>query len=245
MPVNVSNGVTAKMTMQANVFKSNTTIKAILIALVVFCVFMFPSGVFADGWFVVAWSGELSAIPDNYQLCDGTNGAPDLRDRFLVGAGGDYAVADMGGTITHTHSHHVTSHEHAIPQDWGHVHPVVTQLVDQDPSPTNPLAVVVAVQAAGQHNHAAVTGSTSPTTSEQLLDNRPPYYAVCYLCTRDLGAAISASDPYTFTVSGETISIERAYTYGDIVVGTMLVVLLTACAVAALGWAIVGQRRAS
>lgn len=38
-----------------------------------------PSGV------IVMWSG--SSIPSGWALCDGTNGTPDLRDRFIVGAG--------------------------------------------------------------------------------------------------------------------------------------------------------------
>lgn len=34
---------------------------------------------------IVMWSGEPSAIPAGWALCDGTNGTPDLRGRFVVG----------------------------------------------------------------------------------------------------------------------------------------------------------------
>jgi len=47
------------------------------------------------------WSGSLGTIPNGWQLCDGTNGSPDLRDRFVAGAGSTYAPDDTGGSATH------------------------------------------------------------------------------------------------------------------------------------------------
>lgn len=41
--------------------------------------------------------GSVASIPDGWQLCDGTNGTPDLRDKFIAGAGGAYAVGATGG----------------------------------------------------------------------------------------------------------------------------------------------------
>ncbi len=38
---------------------------------------------------IVIWSGTIANIPTGWQLCDGTNGSPDLRDKFVVGAGYD------------------------------------------------------------------------------------------------------------------------------------------------------------
>lgn len=53
---------------------------------------------------IINWSGAIVDIPDNWQLCDGTGGTPDLRDRFVIGAGGVEAVDDTGGAVTHAHS---------------------------------------------------------------------------------------------------------------------------------------------
>jgi len=47
---------------------------------------------------IIAWSGAIAAIPSNYALCDGNNGTPNLRDRFVIGAGTTYAVGATGGT---------------------------------------------------------------------------------------------------------------------------------------------------
>lgn len=58
---------------------------------------------------IIAWSGAEEDIPADWALCDGNNGTPDLRDRFLVGAGtgSGYNVGDTGGEdasdLAHTH----------------------------------------------------------------------------------------------------------------------------------------------
>jgi len=44
------------------------------------------------------WSGDLAAIPAGWQLCDGNNGTPDLRDRFIIGGGGGYNLGSTGGS---------------------------------------------------------------------------------------------------------------------------------------------------
>lgn len=79
---------------------------------------LFPSGL------ICMWSGAVVAIPTGWNLCDGTNGTPDLRGKFILGAGGDYGPGDAGGEATHvlteaempSHSHDVTvtggSHGH-------------------------------------------------------------------------------------------------------------------------------------
>ena len=48
---------------------------------------------------IVAYSGDVSYIPDGWHLCDGTGGTPDLRNQFLMGAGvnskGDFVSAGV------------------------------------------------------------------------------------------------------------------------------------------------------
>lgn len=46
---------------------------------------------------ILPWYGKSSDIPDGFAICDGTKGTPDLRNRFLVGAGSNYALGDTGG----------------------------------------------------------------------------------------------------------------------------------------------------
>jgi hypothetical protein len=86
-----------------------------------------PSGV------IVMWSGTASNIPSGWRLCDGTNGTPNLRDRFIIGAGGAYNVNSTGGSANATlvgHTHTATStftgfdlptHTHTV-NDFGHTH---------------------------------------------------------------------------------------------------------------------------
>lgn len=62
---------------------------------------------------IIMWNGEN--IPDNWHLCDGTNGTPDLRDKFIVGSGASYAVGNTGGENTHTLTlDEIPEHEHNL-----------------------------------------------------------------------------------------------------------------------------------
>ena len=49
--------------------------------------------------FIILWSGLVSAIPIGWLFCNGTNGTPDLRDRFIVGAGNVYGINTIGGRV--------------------------------------------------------------------------------------------------------------------------------------------------
>lgn len=53
---------------------------------------------------ITMWSGATNAVPSGWALCDGKNGTPNLKDRFIVGAGQSYAVGNVGGSITRTPS---------------------------------------------------------------------------------------------------------------------------------------------
>src|SRR5574344_3148329 len=51
---------------------------------------------------IIMWSGTVATIPDGFSLCDGSNGTPDLRNRFVIGAGSNYAVGATGGSSSNT-----------------------------------------------------------------------------------------------------------------------------------------------
>lgn len=53
---------------------------------------------------ILMWSGSIVDIPAGFVLCNGSNGTPDLRGRFVVGAGDAYDVNDTGGSVTHDHT---------------------------------------------------------------------------------------------------------------------------------------------
>jgi microcystin-dependent protein len=68
-----------------------------------------PAGV------ITLWSGSIASIPTGWSLCNGTSGTPDLRDRFVVGAGSSYAVNATGGANTVTlDASMIPSHTHTI-----------------------------------------------------------------------------------------------------------------------------------
>jgi microcystin-dependent protein len=154
---------------------------------------------------IVMWSGAVNAVPAGWALCNGTNGTPDLRDRFVVGAGSTYAVGAIGGanTVTLTsgqmpsHTHSVTGatgsageHTHTI-TDPGHAHGYVTDTSGASGSTgtgatvlsnatTDTATTGITVNLAGAHTHT-FSGTTTVTGGGQAHENRPPYLALAYI----------------------------------------------------------------
>lgn len=83
---------------------------------------------------IVMWSGIVADIPESFALCDGTDGTPDLRNRFILGAGnapapgttGGSSTAGGGGTIAlggaHTHPLSIDGHTLTIAEMPSHAH---------------------------------------------------------------------------------------------------------------------------
>jgi len=84
------------------------------------------------------WSGTIATIPIGWALCNGSNGTPDLRDKFVIGAYQDDggtpktnvtgSLTASGGAATKTldvtempaHTHNTnTPNEHALNSDAG------------------------------------------------------------------------------------------------------------------------------
>lgn len=61
---------------------------------------------------ILLWQGAIVNIPENWILCDGANGTPDLRDQMVVGSNGIYAQDATGGTSPHPHAFTADGHDH-------------------------------------------------------------------------------------------------------------------------------------
>ena len=129
------------------------------------------------------WYGSIGSVPTGWYLCDGTNGTPDLRDRFIVGAGTSYAVGATGGSanailVSHTHTATSTS----TVTDPGHFHTIqVSGTGAGNPSSTN-------AGSSTANTNSKTTGITVATTTSNTTEgvsgtnaNLPPYYALAYV----------------------------------------------------------------
>ncbi len=66
---------------------------------------------------IALWRNPVASIPHSWHLCDGTGGTPDLRDRFLVGAGLTYNRGDNGGSVNHNHTFTSDGHTHELEEN--------------------------------------------------------------------------------------------------------------------------------
>lgn len=107
---------------------------------------------------VIMYSGAVASLPSNWNLCDGTNGTPDLRDQFIIGAGKTYTVGQTGGNASITLStDNLPAHTHAV-SDPGHTHTVTLT----DPGHTHTVNDPGHTHTLYQNNN--ITGGTSPTS---------------------------------------------------------------------------------
>ena len=174
---------------------------------------------------IILWNGAANAIPSGFVLCDGNNSTPDLRNRFIVGAGSSYNPGNTGGaanvtlstaqipshshsTNNHTHSFDAGNHTHSFSGSGSssHSHSFNYQLgsppyhsnatmVTRNPMKRsytefsqNTGNATVSLTVSGNTGNGAVSGntgnanpSTNNTGSGNDHENRPPYYALCYI----------------------------------------------------------------
>ena len=116
---------------------------------------------------IILWSGAADAIPTGFVLCDGNNSTPNLSGRFVVGydaSNSDYDVNDTGG------SESVTLTVNQIPAHTHNINLAVRAFYQE---PRN-----FGVGTDGSANNSEDTGSTG---GGQSHENRPPFYALCYI----------------------------------------------------------------
>lgn len=108
---------------------------------------------------IILWFGSLLSIPANWQLCNGTNGTPNLRNKFLVGAGDTYAVDETGGVVEHDHEVSGLTHSHGP----GDIHDCVGA------GPT------------GVWDSLSNSADATPDATIANASNLPPFHSLAYI----------------------------------------------------------------
>lgn len=145
---------------------------------------------------IVMWSGTLNQVPLGWQLCDGSNGTSDLRDRFVQsietgqpagGTGGAHQMQLSSDNLP-AHSHSFQTGEDGFrvhsfddkaywPYEiyWGGIFP-------GDACNESTENITRTTETAGDHVH---TGETYNGGGSEPFDNRPAYYTVAFIMKVD------------------------------------------------------------
>ena len=144
---------------------------------------------------IIMWSGTDGNIPTNWSLCNGSNGTPNLIDKFIVGRGDSYSAGATGGNadaIVPIHTHTATGGNHAHPTRYSNnVSGIVTAsasggFVLDDEGTTDYAANVAAPGSTagdqiGQSGSLSMTASSPVGAASTTNANLPPYYAIAYI----------------------------------------------------------------
>jgi len=135
---------------------------------------------------IMLWSGATNTVPSGWALCDGNNNTPDLRDRFVVGAGNTYDVDSTGGSadavvVSHRHTGSTSTtgnHQHTIPH---HLVQAVGGTGDIDRDNEYQQWKALSGQKTNTTGNHAHTFTTSTVGDGGTNKNLPPYYALAYI----------------------------------------------------------------
>jgi len=153
---------------------------------------------------IIMWSGSIAAVPAGWFLCNGANGTPNLTNRFIVAAGGTYAVGSSGGTadavvVAHTHTgstgNQSNNHSHGFTTDFAgehqHEYTAIAAVGGSSFSGGTQGTVTTTTSIAGNHQHGGTTGGVSADHTHLITlnsagvsgvgQNIPPYYALAYI----------------------------------------------------------------
>lgn len=123
---------------------------------------------------ITMWSGSVASIPEGFNLCDGTNGTPNLSGQFIVGYDATDADYDTIGKIGGSKS--VTLNNTQIP-------PVPVPIPAQSGGDNNDHNNTSRLAASDKGPSDGGQFSLNVNTAGGGLahENRPPYYTLAYI----------------------------------------------------------------
>ena len=135
---------------------------------------------------IVMWSGSLADIPDGWALCDGTNGTPDLTDRFILSVSASEDPGETGGSHTKTLSvSNLPSHTHTFTTDSAGAHSHSLYVSGSAPEHSTGAKMEANgddysghIGSDGAHTHS---GTTDATGGGSAFDIRPKYYKLAFI----------------------------------------------------------------
>jgi hypothetical protein len=136
---------------------------------------------------IVMWSGALRDIPSGWQLCDGTNGTPNLLDRFVLAVAAGQDPGESGGSHFKTLSAaNLPAHQHTFTtsNDGSHSHYSHIENDDGFSSGSSKSGADdtggngLGTTSNGSHSHS---GTTNATGSGTAIDIRPAYYRLAFI----------------------------------------------------------------
>jgi microcystin-dependent protein len=151
---------------------------------------------------IIMWSGSIDSngnpiigatADTNWHICDGTSGTPDLRNRFVVGAGAGYSIGSTGGAsgVTLTEAQ-IPDHDHdysgTTSSGGKHSHTYYDLYPSVDSAEHNGKHVGSedcwdkkrTTSSNGDHSHS-YSGTTTSVGGDGSHENRPPFYGLAFI----------------------------------------------------------------
>tara|TARA_R110001632_G_scaffold174664_2_gene294266 strand:- start:210 stop:611 length:402 start_codon:yes stop_codon:yes gene_type:complete len=129
---------------------------------------------------IMMWSGDQASVPTGWAVCQGSNGTPDLRDKFVIGAGRKSPDATGGSAnavnVSHTHTASANSAgQHVHMQSGQTIGPSSGGFAFNNGGGANN---TLNTAPSGAHTHTVNVVANGVSGTDK---NLPPYYALFYI----------------------------------------------------------------
>ena len=154
---------------------------------------------------IVLWAGLIADIPTGWALCDGTNGTPDLREKYIKG--NTAGAHSSGGAATHSHTY--TAHTHTATHSHGAGTFSASTVTNDRTFVGGSTGVLVAANGHGHSVGSIPSGSATATSASPTVStesNEPPYSTVQYIMK--VGQTVSI-DEYDASSAPSDVAVTR------------------------------------
>ena len=135
---------------------------------------------------IIMFNGTVA--PNGWELCDGNGGRPDLRNKFIIGAGNNYSLSSQGGYADTPIINHQHTFSSSTSEDGAHTHSYNfrsgTERADNDEDHSrNSGSSQYNTGGGGAHAHSfsGTTDGASNSINSGSGRNIPPYFALTYI----------------------------------------------------------------
>lgn len=154
-----------------------------------------PTGV------ICLWSGLVTEIPSGWAICNGSNGTPDLRGKFVMGSNTSTNLPGAtGGANTHNHTAtaanttadttigattltiaQMPTHKHSAVFTGGTGTKAGISYTTTNSGANTSVGYILDEGGGGSHTHTATGIAHTHTVTVDTGNNLPPYYVLAYI----------------------------------------------------------------
>ena len=148
---------------------------------------------------ITMWAGTIENIPEGWAFCNGLNGTPDLREKFIRGVLPGEDPGSLGGNLSHIHTYtDIPNHTHSLSiGGYNHVHPGAFAHIPRYLHYVGPGSVRISGLSSASYTDYTDTPHTHTINeigmencTTQHTEHLPPYFKMAFIMNKEVTDAL-------------------------------------------------------